>query len=189
MDGAAVTIWQFIGTARLRLAHAGIAVAALVLAACTASPPSLAPQTSLPEPAKPAEVAEMSPAVLREHQRILAAYGGVYNDPRLQGLIEQTVERLVAASERPDLHYKVTMLNSQSINAFALPSGQLYVTRGLVALANDESELASVLAHEMGRGEVPVEAPWTGNQRRARFPDIDRCAGDVRLIEYLQGAV
>ncbi len=148
MDGEAVTIWRFIGTARLRLAHAGIAAAALVLAACTAqSPPSLAPQSALPEPAKPAE---MSPAVLREHQRILAAYGGVYNDPRLQGLIEQTVERLVAASERPDLHYKVTMLNSQSINAFALPSGQLYVTRGLVALANDESELASVLAHEMG---------------------------------------
>jgi len=153
MDGEAVTIWQFIGTARLRLAHAGIAVGALVLAACTAAPPSLAPQASLPEPAKPAEAAgtaDMSPAALREHQRILAAYGGVYNDPRLQGMIEQTVERLVAASERPDLHYKVTLLNSQSINAFALPSGQLYVTRGLVALANDESEVASVLAHEMG---------------------------------------
>ena len=92
----------------------------------------------------------MSPAALREHQRILSAYGGVYNDPRLQSMLEQTVDRLVAASERPDLHYKVTMLNSQSINAFALPTGQLYVTRGLVALANDESELASVLAHEMG---------------------------------------
>ncbi len=92
----------------------------------------------------------MLPAVLREHQRILATYGGVYNDPRLQGMIEQMVERLVAASERPDLHYKVTMLNSQSVNAFALPSGQLYVTRGLIALANDNSELASVLAHEMG---------------------------------------
>ncbi len=92
----------------------------------------------------------MPPAVLREHQRILAAYGGVYNDPRLQSMIEQMVERLVAASEKPDLHYKVTMLNSQSVNAFALPTGQLYVTRGLIALANDESELASVLAHEMG---------------------------------------
>ena len=92
----------------------------------------------------------MPPAVLREHQRILATYGGVYNDPRVQTMIEQTVERLVAASERPDLHYKVTMLNSQSVNAFALPTGQLYVTRGLIALANDDSELASVLAHEMG---------------------------------------
>ena len=73
----------------------------------------------------------MPPAVLREHQRILATYGGVYNDPRLQTVIEQMVDRLVAASEKPDLHYKVTILNSQSINAFALPTGQLYVTRGL----------------------------------------------------------
>ena len=147
---AKVTNSGAMGTARLRLAHAGIAVVALLLAACTASPPAVEPQASLPAPAKPAETTDMSPATLREHQRILAAYGGVYNDPKLQGMIEQTVERLVAASERPDLHYKVTMLNSQSINAFALPSGQLYVTRGLVALANDESELASVLAHEMG---------------------------------------
>ena len=134
----------------LRLAHAGLAAMALLLAACTASPPPVAPQAAVAAPRETRGKAEMSPAVLREHQRILAAYGGVYNDPRLQSMIEQTVERLVAASERPDLHYKVTMLNSQSINAFALPTGQLYVTRGLIALANDESELASVLAHEMG---------------------------------------
>ncbi len=138
-----------LGIASYRLVYAGVAVAALVLAACTASPPAVAPEAAAPAPANPAQT-ELAPAVLREHQRILAAYGGVYNDPRLQAMIEQTVERLVAASERPDLHYKVTMLNSQSINAFALPTGQLYVTRGLIALANDESELASVLAHEMG---------------------------------------
>ena len=121
-----------------------------MLAACTASPPAATtPQASLITPAKQAD-SGMPPAVLREHQRILAAYGGVYNDPRLQGVIEKTVDRLVAASERPDLHYKVTMLNSPSVNAFALPTGQLYVTRGLIALANDDSELASVMAHEMG---------------------------------------
>jgi predicted Zn-dependent protease len=126
-------------------------VAALLLASCTASSPPLETQASLPAPTKPAETEpEQSPAVLREHQRILATYGGEYDDPRLQTMIEQTVERLVAASEKPDLHYKVTMLNSQSINAFALPTGQLYVTRGLIALADDQSELASVIAHEMG---------------------------------------
>jgi predicted Zn-dependent protease len=132
------------------LVCAGIAATALWLSACTAAPPSVAPEAAaLPPAAKPADQA-LVPAAAREHQRILAAYGGVYNDPRLQAVLEQTVERLVAASERPDLHYKVTMLNSQSINAFALPTGHLYVTRGLIALANDESELASVLAHEMG---------------------------------------
>ena len=148
--GEAVTNSEAIGTARLRLAYAGIAVLALVLAACTASPPAVGPQASLPSPAKPAETTDMSPAALREHQRILTPMAASTTIPELQSMLEQTVERLVAASERPDLHYKVTMLNSQSINAFALPTGRLYVTRGLVALANDESELASVLAHEMG---------------------------------------
>jgi predicted Zn-dependent protease len=132
-----------------RFGRAVALLAGLLLAACTASSSAYAPQTTASAPAKSAE-APMAPDVLREHQRILAAYGGIYNEPRLQPLVEQTVERLVGASDQPDLHYKVTILNSQSVNAFALPSGQLYVTRGLIALANDDSELASVLAHEMG---------------------------------------
>ena len=85
----------------------------------------------------------------REHQRILAAYNGAYEDPKLEALLNQMVAKLVAASERPDVHYRVTILNSAAVNAFALPTGQLYVTRGLIALANDTSELASVLSHEM----------------------------------------
>jgi predicted Zn-dependent protease len=91
----------------------------------------------------------VSPAAQREHQRILAAYGGAYEDTRLEGEVSGTVNRLVAASERPDITYKVTILNSPAVNAFALPTGQLYVTRGLLALANDNAELASVLSHEM----------------------------------------
>ena len=126
---------------------AGSIALLLVLAGCAATgrfdPQAVA---ALPEPAKQAEA---SPAAQREHQRILAAYGGTYQDARVEALIAKTVERLVAASERPDLHYSVTLLNSASVNAFALPNGRLYATRGLVALANDNAELASVLAHEM----------------------------------------
>ena len=85
----------------------------------------------------------------REHPRIVASYGGVYDDPKLQAMITKTVDRLVAASDRPDQTYKVTILNSGAVNAFALPTGQLYVTRGLIALACDTSELSSVLSHEM----------------------------------------
>ena len=92
---------------------------------------------------------EPPPANQREHQRILAAYNGAYEDAKLEAVLNQTVAKLVAASERPDMSYRVIILNSPAINAFALPSGQLYVTRGLIALANDTSELASVLAHEM----------------------------------------
>jgi predicted Zn-dependent protease len=137
--------------ARDGLAGACIALCALLLAACAGQLPSTPQQSASLAPASPAQTdAELSPGELREHQRILAAYGGVYTNPRLQTMVEQLVERLVAASERPDLHYRVTMLNSESVNAFALPTGQLYVTRGLIALANDQSELASVIGHEMG---------------------------------------
>jgi predicted Zn-dependent protease len=103
-------------------------------------------QVALPDPP---QIAETNGPSHREHQRILASYGGVYRNARLEALVNQTVDRLVAASDRPDLRYRVTILNSPAVNAFALPSGQLYVTRGMLALANDTSELASVLAHEM----------------------------------------
>ncbi len=119
----------------------------LLLAACSSTPDNR--QVSLPLPDASREAA-VRPAEAREHERILANYGGVYDAPRLQASISKLVNKLVAASERPDLKYEVTILNSQSINAFALPNGNLYITRGLLALANDKSELASVLAHEMG---------------------------------------
>ena len=126
----------------------GLALAlTMLLADCTSMPDIK--QVSLPVP-QTASPAEMQPAEEHEHLRILASYGGIYENATLQSTIEKTVDRLVAASERPDLKYKVTILNSPAINAFALPNGHIYVTRGLVALANDKSELASVLAHEMG---------------------------------------
>src|SRR5437764_8335213 len=125
---------------------------ALLLAGCSSTLLSVgAPPDSLPVPMKqaPQQTPQGSPAEEREHQRILAAYNGAYEDPKLEALLNQTVAKLVAASERPDMSYRVTILNSASVNAFALPSGELYVTRGLIALANDSAELASVLSHEM----------------------------------------
>jgi predicted Zn-dependent protease len=108
------------------------------------------PPGSLPQGPKPAQRATAAAGpVEREHQRILAAYNGAYDDPKSEALLRDIVAKLIAASERPDLQYRITILNSASVNAFALPSGNLYVTRGLIALANDTSELASVLAHEM----------------------------------------
>jgi predicted Zn-dependent protease len=120
---------------------------------------------------------EMSGAAQREHQRILAAYGGAYQDARLEALIGKTVDRLVAASERPDLRYRVTILNSPAVNAFALPTGQLYVSRGLIALANDTSELASVLSHEMAHVIARHAAIREDQARQAAL--VSRVASDV----------
>jgi predicted Zn-dependent protease len=99
-------------------------------------------------PDLPKGVEANSPSV-REHQRVLSAYGGSYDDPKLQARLGGIVGKLSAASDRPDLTYKITILNSPAVNAFALPNGQLYVTRGLLALANDSAEVASVMSHEM----------------------------------------
>ncbi len=134
---------------RRSLFAAAVLCLGLSLAGCgemaryqTATPAS----APVPRP-KPAVV--QTPATEREHERILASYGGTYDDPKLESLIGKVVDRLVAASDHPDQAYKVTILNSGAVNAFALPTGQLYVTRGLIALASDTSELSSVLSHEM----------------------------------------
>ncbi|MEM1365448.1 MAG: M48 family metalloprotease, partial [Pseudomonadota bacterium] len=86
----------------------------------------------------------------KEHPRILSLYGGVYRNSEVERLVALIVSRLVEQSGETDRAYQITVLDSPSVNAFALPGGFIYVTRGLVALANDSSELAAVIAHEMG---------------------------------------
>ncbi len=89
-------------------------------------------------------------AIAREqHPRILATYGGDYTDQKLERTVARVVGSLTLDPENPNQTYNITILNSPSVNAFALPGGYLYVTRGLLALANDSSELAAVIAHEM----------------------------------------
>lgn len=85
----------------------------------------------------------------RENPRVIAEYGGVYADADLEAALGEVVARIVAASDNPSRRYRVTILNSPVANAFALPGGYLYVTRGLLALADDSSELAAVLSHEI----------------------------------------
>ncbi len=85
----------------------------------------------------------------REHPNILASYGGEYKDEKTEKLVARIVGALTLVSENPSQSYRITILNSPAINAFALTGGYLYVTRGLLALAKDASEVAAVLAHEM----------------------------------------
>ncbi len=90
-----------------------------------------------------------NPGLDPEHDRIVASYGGVYDDPAAAQAVARAVGRIVAASDDPSQSYRITILNSPAVNAFALPSGNLYVTRGLIGLADDTSEVAAVIAHEM----------------------------------------
>lgn len=116
---------------------------ALFLSACATAPDT----TPLPEPV-PTET-RLPPLTSRDHGRILAAFGGEYSAPGIDRLADEVLDRLAAASDKPDLRYRLTVLNSATVNAFALPSGHLYITRGMLALINDMSEFAAVLGHEM----------------------------------------
>lgn len=85
----------------------------------------------------------------REHQKVVAEYG-LYQHPDLQRFVQDTGARVTRNTERPDVRYSFYLLDTPMVNAFALPGGYIYITRGLLALANSEAEVAAVLAHETG---------------------------------------
>jgi predicted Zn-dependent protease len=70
--------------------------------------------------------------------------------PAAKQFIDDILLKLAKAGDNPEQPYQVTILNSPVVNAFALPPDHIYVTRGLLALANDASEVAAVMAHEIG---------------------------------------
>ncbi len=85
-----------------------------------------------------------------EHPKILEQMGGAYEDKALSAYINAIGQQMAGLSEKPNLKFTFTVLNDPQVNAFALPGGYIYVTRGLLALAEDEAEMAGVVAHEIG---------------------------------------
>ena len=83
------------------------------------------------------------------HPQILKQYGR-YEDEQLQMYVSEVGQKIAAKSHRPDLQFTFTVLDSDEINAFALPGGYVYITRGIMAYLNSEAELVAVLGHEVG---------------------------------------
>nr|VFJ89771.1 MAG: Putative Zn-dependent protease [Candidatus Kentron sp. H]VFJ91320.1 MAG: Putative Zn-dependent protease [Candidatus Kentron sp. H]VFJ97841.1 MAG: Putative Zn-dependent protease [Candidatus Kentron sp. H] len=83
------------------------------------------------------------------HTKIIEEYGQ-YDNPRLQAYVRKIGKRVTSRSHRPGLVYHFAVLDSPDVNAFALPGGYIYITRGLLAYLNSEAELAAVLGHEAG---------------------------------------
>lgn len=127
----------------------------------------------------------MSPAeeirVGREqHPRILEKFGGAYDHDDLSAMFTALGNRLVKASELPDLDFTFTVLDSEVVNAFALPGGYVYVSRGLLGLASSEAELAGVIAHEIGH--------VTGRHTAQRYSRAV-AAGGLTTIGAIVGSV
>jgi len=85
-----------------------------------------------------------------EHPKIVKQFGGIYQDKNLNSYVARIGAKLAQFSELPTMKYTFTILNDEKVNAFALPGGYVYVTRGLLAIVANEAEMAGVLAHEIG---------------------------------------
>ncbi|MBA2563838.1 MAG: M48 family metalloprotease [Gemmatimonadetes bacterium] len=89
-------------------------------------------------------------AMGRQASQEVAASIGLYDDPGLQAYVARVGDSLAARSERPELPWTFGVVDDPAVNAFALPGGFIYVTRGILAHLDSEAELAAVLGHEIG---------------------------------------
>ena len=157
----------------------GPLAAAVMTLAALAGCASLDSQGVIPPieaPAAPKAVSDN--AAVAEHKRMVVLFGGETRDPALERYLDAIVAKFAGTGELQGRSFKVTILNSPIVNAFALPSGDLFVTRGLLALANDGSEVAAVMAHEI--------AHVTQRHALARAEEEKRAAVISKVAQLVQ---
>ncbi len=117
---------------------------ALAVVACTVNPATGEKQFTglMPE-------GQESSIGASEHQKVHETYGDFIEGP-IADYVNRIGQKVAKGTERPDVQYKFHVIDSPIVNAFAVPGGYIYVSRGLLALANSESEMAGVIAHEIG---------------------------------------
>lgn len=116
-------------------------------------------------------------AIGREsHPQILQQYGVYDEKPELNRLVDRVGRQLAATSERPNLPWTFTVLDTPMVNAMALPGGYIYITRGMLERINSEDELAGVLGHEIAH----VTARHSAQQiSRAQVAQLGLVLGSV----------
>jgi predicted Zn-dependent protease len=89
-------------------------------------------------------------ALGRDYDPSIVAQFGVYDHPQMQAFINEKGKQMAAISHRPNMNFEFKVLDSPVVNAFAVPGGYVYFTRGIMAHFNNEAEFAGVLGHEIG---------------------------------------
>lgn len=126
-----------------RLRDLGTVSILLIMAACAVNPATGRRQLMLVSESREIEMG-------READGQITESFGLYASEELQAEITRIGEELASRSERPQLPWSFRVLDDPMVNAFALPGGYLFVTRGILAALNSEAELAGVLGHEIG---------------------------------------
>ena len=112
-------------------------------AACATNPVTGKREVSFMSEAQEIQIGQQQDAEVRREM-------GVYRDAALQEYVSGIGMKLARASERPDLPWHFTVVDSPAVNAFALPGGYIYITRGILPFLDNEAQLAGVLGHEIG---------------------------------------
>jgi predicted Zn-dependent protease len=120
-----------------------LCVVSALFAACATNPVTGKKELSLLSEAEELAMGQQADAEIRREM-------GVYPDQELQRYVSDVGMRLAQQSHRPNLPWTFTVVDSPAINAFAIPGGFVYITRGILPYLGDESELAGVLGHEIG---------------------------------------
>ena len=126
-----------------RTGRTPVVALALLLGGCATNPVTGAREFALMTEGQEVSIGRDADEQIREQM-------GVYDSPALQAYVADLGHRLAALSHRPNLPWQFTVVDSPAVNAFALPGGYIYLTRGILAYLGDEAELAGVLGHEIG---------------------------------------
>jgi predicted Zn-dependent protease len=137
--------------------RAWLAVTLAALVACATNPATGRRQLILMSEAEEIQLGKQSDAEVRKMM-------GVYQDAALQQYVERVGRRLASSSKRPNLPWTFTVVDESAVNAFALPGGYIYLTRGIMPFLQNEAEMAAVLGHEVGHVDGRHAAEAYSNQ-------------------------
>jgi len=119
-----------------------------------------------------------------EYDPQLIAAMGLYENPQLQAFVEAKVREMGLISHRPNLQYHIRLLDSPVVNAFAVPGGYIYLTRGILAHFNNEAELIGVIGHEMGHITARHTVSRMSNQTLAQLALIGGMVASETFRNY-----
>jgi predicted Zn-dependent protease len=122
---------------------AALLAAALLLAACVTNPVTGRSEFTLMSPEREAALGQQAAGQVEREI-------GLVDAPELTAYVDRLGQRLARNSPRRDIVYRFAVADMEEPNAFALPGGWIYVSRGLLAITNSEAELANVIGHEIG---------------------------------------
>ncbi len=154
----------------------GAALCAAWVAACATNPVTGKRQLVLMSEAQEIEMG-------RQADKDVVASIGLYPDEELQRWVQALGTRLAASTERPNLPWTFRVVDDAAVNAFAIPGGFIYLTRGILAHLNSEAEVAGILGHEIGHVTARHSVSQMSKQQLAQLGLV---AGMIVSPEFAQ---